>query len=79
MPLDHFFQQKISDFDTYGLGSYAFYGEDAKGTWKVYALASNPLMDSSQWGQDRSCNAAPSDGLNAANAGIRLEARVIAQ
>ena len=68
-----------SQFKNFGLGSYAFYGEDAKGTWKIYALASNPLMDSSKWGQDKSCGAAPADGVNATNAILAVEARVIAQ
>ena len=87
LPLDHFYKKDdddddddgISKFTQFGLGSYAFYGEDAKGTWKIYALASNPLMDSSKWGQDKSCGAAPADGLNAANANLLVEARVIAQ
>lgn len=79
MPLDHFYQQKLSRFAQFGLGSYAFYGEDAKGTWKIYAMASNPLMDNSKWDQDQSCGAAPADGLNPAKAKLIVEARVIAQ
>lgn len=79
MPLDHFYQENISDFVQYGLGSYAFYGENAKGTWKVFALASNPLMDAAAWGKPTSCDAAPADGINAVNAELVVEARVIAQ
>ena len=80
MPLDHFYKQKLSKFAEFGLGSYAFYGEDAKGTWKIYAMASNPLMDNSKWDQDQSCGAAPADGLNPdTKAKLTVEARVIAQ
>lgn len=85
MPLDHFYKKEedtdkgISEFKNYGLGSYAFYGENAKGTWKIYAVASNPLMDKTMWGQSNSCDAAPADGLLATDATLTLEARVIAQ
>ena len=79
MPLDHFYKNGISNFTYYGLGSYAFYGENAKGTWKVYALASNPQMDSSAWGQSTACAAAPVDGVQAVDSELYIEARFIAQ
>ena len=80
MPLDHYVTTNASDFSQYGLGSYAFYGESAKGTWNFYALASNPVLDPSAWnGQQASCDAAPADGLHAATAALLLESRVIPQ
>lgn len=81
MPLDHFVQPDVSesDFDHYGAGSYAFYGENAKGQWKIYALASNPRLDAQAWGHDSACDDAPADGLRADDAWLGVEARVIAQ
>lgn len=81
MPLDHFVRPDVSksDFDDYGAGSYAFYGENAKGKWKIYALASNPRLNATAWGQDSACDAAPANGLRADDAWLGVEARVIAQ
>ncbi len=81
MPLDHFVRpdESRSNFDGYGAGSYAFYGENAKGKWKIYALASNPRLDPEVWGHSTTCEAAPADGLRAEDAILQLEARIIAQ
>ncbi|MCE7505896.1 S8 family serine peptidase, partial [Polynucleobacter sp. IMCC30063] len=37
---------KISSQTLYALGSYAFYGENPKGDWTVYAVSGTPLADS---------------------------------
>jgi len=37
---------KISSQTRYGLGSYAFYGENPKGDWTVYAVSGTPLAAS---------------------------------
>lgn len=37
---------KISSDSNFVLGSYAFYGEDPKGTWTVYAVSGLPLVAS---------------------------------
>jgi hypothetical protein len=75
MPLDHFYHREVADFEKYGLGSYAFYGESTKGTWKIYALASNPEFDGRP-----TCGAAPADGMTLpASASLVVEARTISQ
>lgn len=80
MPLDHFVRKNVSEFEDYGAGSYAFHGENAKGQWKIYALASNPRLDPEAWdGQESACDAAPADGKLAQDARLGIEARVIAQ
>ena len=84
MPLDHFVNFGQSNFLKYGAGSYAFYGENAKGKWKIYAIASNPEQDLSAWSPKQPapdpCTAAPvKGGTTAANATLTVEARVIAQ
>jgi hypothetical protein len=84
MPLDHFAVMPalydFSSFDEYGLGSYAFHGEAARGRWQVYAVASNPLLDEATWGRAAACRAAPADGIHPpADAWLWVEARIIAQ
>ncbi len=79
MPIDHFARLNISAFSKYGAGSYAFYGENGKGKWKIYALASNPRLDRESWGSDASCDALPQDGAFARHAELLVEARLIAQ
>lgn len=79
MPLDHFVRLNVSDFAKYGAGSYAFYGENGKGKWKIYALASNPRLDAQTWSSDASCEQAPQDGAVASHAELLVEARLIAQ
>ena len=82
MPLDHFVWYGQSDFVQYGAGSYAFYGENAKGKWKIYAVASNPRQDLTKWQTPSPalCEAAPAAGSTmAAQATLKVEARVIAQ
>ena len=37
---------KISSQTVYALGSYAFYGENPKGDWTVYAVSGTPLAAS---------------------------------
>ena len=37
---------KISSDSNFVLGSYAFYGEDPKGAWTVYAVSGTPLTTS---------------------------------
>lgn len=75
MPLDHFVNRQIESFDRYGLGSYAFHGESAKGVWKIYALASNPLLDAAKG--LHACEAASEEDADAPK--LIVEARVIAQ
>ena len=42
LPNDHFKADGIHNFNAYTLGSFAFYGEQAKGDWELFAIASNP-------------------------------------
>lgn len=42
LPNDHFKANGINRFHAYTLGSFAFYGEQAKGDWELFAIASNP-------------------------------------
>ena len=77
LPLDHFASNQVEDFEQYGLGSYAFHGENAKGTWKIYALASNPVLDADR--AITACEAAAADGQTSGDAFLSVEARVIAQ
>ena len=79
MPLDFLGQDNIKKFSEYGLGSYAFYGENAAGVWKVYSVASNPNLYPVEEGVARSCDAAPANGKYSANAKLLVQARVIAQ
>lgn len=76
LPLDHFASMQVDEFQQYGLGSYAFHGENAQGTWKIYALASNPVLDAAQ--SIAACAAAPAEG-EVVEAILSVEARVIAQ
>ncbi len=79
MPLDYFaLSGDVSEFSQYGLGSYAFYGEPAKGAWKIYAVASNPLLNlSAKWpARSQACNAATA---SASDRRLQVEARIIAQ
>ena len=75
LPLDHFVNQGIEDFIQYGLGSYAFHGENAKGTWKIYTLASNPVLDTGEG--KAACEAAVDPEAEPSQ--LQVEARVIAQ
>jgi hypothetical protein len=77
MPLDHFALLDISEFDQYGLGSYAFHGEPAEGVWTFYLVASNPKLDPAKWdGRSQSCAAA---GAPVGDRRLTVEARIIAQ
>lgn len=88
MPLDHFAHplRAVAAFTGYGLGSYAFHGENAQGTWKIYAVASNPRLNPADWSAadgwstaTTTCAAAPADGATAPQATLQVQARVIAQ
>lgn len=79
MPLDHFAFLQIGDFANYGAGSYTFYGENGKGTWKIYAIASNPNLDASTWKIDRTCARLPDPDAVARNVDLIVEARLITQ
>lgn len=79
MPLDHFAKMQTDYFNKYGSGSYAFYGENGKGTWKIYAIASNPNLDASTWKIDRACAQLPDSDAVARNIDLTVEARLITQ
>lgn len=80
MPLDHFATDDFNTFKNFGLSSYAFYGENAQGTWKIYSVASNPsFFPDKNDGNPQFCSAAPATGTFASNAKLWVEARVIPQ
>ena len=86
MPLDHFasadngYYVAKGGFEGFGLGSYAFYGESAKGTWKIYSAASNPsFFPNTTQGNPKICSVAPASGTIANNAKLLVEARIISQ
>ena len=81
MPLDHFSAVSWAhDFENFGLSSYAFYGESAKGIWKIYSAASNPnFFPSQKDGNPQKCPVAPVSGTVAKNAVLGVEARIISQ
>lgn len=86
MPLDHFSMfngsvgSAVEDFENFGLGSYAFYGESAQGMWKIYSVASNPSFFPSQdKNHPQFCSAAPATGTVANNVKFLIEARIIPQ
>ena len=79
LPLDHFAGYGESDFEQYGLGSHAFYGEPATGRWKVFALAANPSRLAGNAGTNYACTGAPIKGTVARNLSLKVQARIIAQ
>lgn len=80
MPLDHFAKSELNAFTHFGLSSYAFYGENAQGTWKIYSVASNPsFFPDKNNGNPQACSAAPATGTFASNAKLLVEARIIPQ
>lgn len=79
MPLDHFAGYGEADFEQYGLGSHAFYGESAKGRWKVFAIASNPRRLPGNAGENSACLGAPAKGRKGRNLMLNVQARIIAQ
>lgn len=79
LPLDHFAGYGESDFEQYGLGSHAFYGEPATGRWKVFALAANPSRLAGNVGANYACTGAPKKGTVARNLSLQVQARIIAQ
>lgn len=81
LPLDHFSHQGVSDFLGYTLGSYAFYGENAKGKWKVYLIASNPSIHVSEKSLNKQyCSAVPDDAKKLPEeSGVKISYRIIAQ
>ncbi|MGC3030383.1 S8 family peptidase [Burkholderia sp. DN3021] len=42
LPYNGYYGNGVSSVSNYGLGSYAFYGENAAGTWEVYAVSGVP-------------------------------------
>ncbi|WP_415871500.1 S8 family serine peptidase [Burkholderia ubonensis] len=42
LPYNSYYNNGVSSVSDYGLGSYAFYGENAAGTWEVYAVSGVP-------------------------------------
>lgn len=42
LPYNGYYNNGASAVNKYGLGSYAFYGENAAGTWEVYAVSGVP-------------------------------------
>ncbi|WP_232446125.1 S8 family peptidase [Burkholderia ubonensis] len=42
LPYNGYYNSGVSSVSNYGLGSYAFYGENAAGTWEVYAVSGVP-------------------------------------
>lgn len=79
MPLDQFAAFRIDAFQEYGMGSYAFHGESAKGTWKIYAVASNPSRYPGDDDITDACDALPEQGLYRSDARLRVQARMIAR
>lgn len=75
MPLDHFINLQTDNFYKYGSGSYAFYGENGKGTWKIYSIASNPNLDATS----HACAQLPDPDAIARNVQLEVEARLITQ
>ena len=79
MPLDHFAGYGEADFEQYGLGSHAFYGENARGRWKVFAVVSNPRRLPGNAGENSACLGAPAKGRKGRNLVLNVQARIIAQ
>lgn len=42
LPYNGYYNDGVKSVSNYGLGSYAFYGENAAGTWEVYAVSAVP-------------------------------------
>ncbi|CAJ0788173.1 Microbial serine proteinase [Ralstonia condita] len=42
LPYNSYYNDGVNAVSSYGLGSYAFYGENAAGTWEVYAVSGVP-------------------------------------
>ncbi|AJW47053.1 Peptidase S8 [Ralstonia mannitolilytica] len=42
LPYNGYYNNGVNAVNKYGLGSYAFYGENAAGTWEVYAVSGVP-------------------------------------
>lgn len=42
LPYNGYYNNGVDTVNKYGLGSYAFYGENAAGTWEVYAVSGVP-------------------------------------
>lgn len=42
LPYNGYYNDGVNNVSNYGLGSYAFYGENAAGTWEVYAVSAVP-------------------------------------
>lgn len=49
LPFNSYYNNNVSSVSNYGLGSYAFFGEKAAGTWEVYAVNATPLAQCSSY------------------------------
>ena len=76
VPYNAFYVTGAAAADHYGLGSYAFYGEAAAGTWEVYAVNAVPLIE----GPGQCRNYTPRDGTSTVTLAspLAVEYRIIA-
>jgi len=72
LPYNIFYNSNISSASNYGLGSYAFYGENAVGTWEVYAVNGVPNAQCASYKPLGSSRVVP------LTAPLRIQYRVIA-
>lgn len=49
LPYNGYYNTGVNSVSNYGLGSYAFYGENAAGTWEVYAVSGVPTNTCSSY------------------------------
>ncbi|MGT2492879.1 hypothetical protein ACU4GD_26155 [Cupriavidus basilensis] len=42
VPYNSYYSTGVPEVKSYGLGSYAFHGENAAGNWEVYAVSAMP-------------------------------------
>ncbi len=83
LPNDHFrgSGMLVPLFNHYALGSYAFYGEPARGDWEIFVIAANPDAKPLEYEEKSwfglSCSSAPLLLLGSFR--LEVEARVIAQ
>lgn len=87
LPNDHFRGAGVHQFEDYALSSVAFYGEQAKGKWEIFTLASNPegqfeiyevINGKPRISMSEKCPWKDSNG-NLTDYAFAIEARVIAQ
>lgn len=87
LPNDHFRADGVDSFQDYTMSSVAFHGEEAKGEWEIFTLASNPdeqfeiyriVNGKRQIMLSEKCESKDDQG-NPADFKFAVEARVIAQ